>query len=149
MFDVRAVIEFGKHAQQSDASDWPPAHKLDQAVRGIGLRRDEHRAASEFAVAERKKEAAALIPFLVIVATQTKSAAPQLNDAHKHTEQIAKIAERFEIAIGQSTHVRCEAQAKKVERIDFAFRMRQPNQIDGALSVLQLELRAKRSRRPS
>src|SRR5271154_3664444 len=133
MFDVRAVIKLREHSQQSDAPNRPPAHKLDQAVRRIGLRRDEHGAAGEFAVAERKKKASAFVPLVVVIATQTKSAAPKLNDTHKHAEKIAEIAEGFEIAIGQSTHVRCEAQAQKVERIDFAFSMRQPNQIDGAL----------------
>src|SRR5580704_4042990 len=101
MLDVCTVIKLGEHAQQSNASDRPPADKFDQAVGGVGLRGNEHRAAGEFAVAERKKKTAAFIPFLVIVATQAKSAAPQLDYTNENSKQIAKITERFEIAIGQ------------------------------------------------
>src|SRR5580698_5318939 len=135
MLDVRAVVELGEHAQQSDAADRPPADKFDQAVGGISLRGNEHRAAGEFAVAEGKKKAAAFVPFLVIVAPKAKSAAPQLNDAYEDSKQITKITERFEIAIRQRTYIGSETQAKKVERIDFSRGVRQPNQIDWALSV--------------
>src|SRR5580658_8157225 len=124
MFDVRAVIELREHAQQSDAAYRPPADELDQAVRGIGLRRDQHRAAGEFAVAEGKKKAAALVPILIFIASQTKRAASQLNHADEDAEQIAKIAEGLEIAIGQRTDVSGETKAEKIERINVAFGVR-------------------------
>src|SRR5579863_4395613 len=85
MRDVRAVIELREHAQQPNSSDGPPAYKLDQAVRGIGLRSDEHRAAGEFAVVEGKKKAAALVPIFVVVATQPKRTSPQLHDTNENS----------------------------------------------------------------
>src|SRR5271155_3479299 len=135
MFDVRAVVELREHAQQSDAADRPPADELDQAVGRIGLGRDKHRAAGKFAVAEGKKKAAALVPIFVFIASQTKGAAAQLNDADEDTEQIAEITERLEVAIGQRTNISGETKAEKIERINFAFGVRQANQIDGAHSA--------------
>src|SRR5207344_1482934 len=61
-------------------------------------------------------------------------------------QQVAQIAERLEIAIGQSAHIRRKTQAKKVERIDVTLGMREPNQIDSTGSAfdqgLQRSVRA-------
>src|SRR5580658_10111566 len=136
MLDVRAVIKPGQHTQQAEAADGSPAHEFDEPVGGIGLRSDEHRTAREFAVAEGEKQAAAFVPVFVFIAAQTKCSPAQLNDADKHAEQVAEIAERLEIAIGERAHVRSEAEAEKIKRIHFACGVRETNQIDGPLAAL-------------
>ena len=79
-----------------------------------------------------EKQAAALVPIFVVVATQTKRATAQLHDADEDSQQVAEIAEGLEIAIRQGANVRRETQAQQIERIDVALGVREPNEIDGA-----------------
>src|SRR5258707_11753347 len=80
MANVSAVVEFGQHAEKTQAADGSPANEFDEAVGGIGVGRDEHRAAGEFAVVECEEQAAAGVPFLFVVGAQDQCAAVQLNN---------------------------------------------------------------------
>src|ERR1700693_2090494 len=120
MREVRAVIQLRQHAHQTEAPDGPPTDEFDQAVGGIGLWRDQHRAASVFAVVESEKEAAPLVPILVVVTAQRKGTPAQLNDARKNTEKIAELAQRFEEPIGQGANIGREADAAEIARIAFS-----------------------------
>src|SRR5690348_16386185 len=106
MRNVRAVIQPGKHAQQTEATDGAPANELDQAVGRIGVGSDEHGAAGKFAVIESKKEAARFVPVAVFVTAKAKRSPAKLGNADEYAKQISKITERLKVAIGERAHVR-------------------------------------------
>src|SRR5262249_8068131 len=99
MLRVRSVVKTGQSAQKAKTADWSPSNKFDVAVSRVSVRCDKHGAASIFAVAEGKKQSAAVIPFHVFIASQREGTAPKLDNAHKNTEQITERPERLEIAI--------------------------------------------------
>src|SRR5713226_5841527 len=68
MLDVRPVVESRKIAQQAEAADRAPSHKFNEPIGGIGIRRDEHRAARVLAVVERQEKRPSLVPFLIVIA---------------------------------------------------------------------------------
>ncbi len=95
MFNMRAVVKLGQHAQQAEAADGSPTYKFDEAIVGIGVGRDHHGAAGELAVVESQKQTAPRVPFFVIVTAQCERPPIQLRDANEDAEQIAEMAERL------------------------------------------------------
>src|SRR5260370_6723752 len=132
MFNMRTVVETRQVAKQAQPSDGAPAHKFNQPVGGMRLRRDQHWAAGVFAVAERQEKRAPLVPLRIVIASQRHGAAAQLHHAHEYTEQISQIAERLEHAVGQNSNVSRKTHTQKIEGVDFAGRVRQPQEIDSA-----------------
>src|SRR5262249_36402666 len=128
--DVRTVVEPREHTQQSQTADGAPADKFDEAVGGVGLGRDEHRATSVLAVVEGEKKTAPVVPDGFVVAAQRKSTALQLNHADKYAEQITQVAERLEHAIGNRADISREADTENVERINLPTGVRKANEID-------------------
>jgi hypothetical protein len=118
MLDVRAVVEFGQHTQKAEAADRSPTDEFDQGVGGVGIRRDQHGAAGVLAVVESEKEAAALVPILVVIAAKRESAAVQLRYANEDTEKIAERAERLEVTVGESCHVSGKSHTQQIECVD-------------------------------
>src|SRR5713101_1601740 len=140
MFDMRAVIKTRQCAEQAQPADRAPADKFNEPVGWISLRRDEHRAARVLAVVERQEKSAPLVPILVVIAAQGQRAPAQLHHAHKHTEQITKIAKRLEHAIGQSSDISRKANAQKIEGIDFAGGVCQAQKVDGSSAAIEERL---------
>src|SRR5271168_653415 len=62
MLDVRAGEKARKRPEKTEPPNGTPADIFDLAVGGIGLRRDHHFPAGEFAVAESEEKARAAIP---------------------------------------------------------------------------------------
>src|SRR5262249_13332749 len=114
------------------AANRSPADELDQAVGWIRMGRDQHSAAGVFAVVEGEEQAGLFVPVFVVVATQRKGAAAQLRYSKKNAEQVAEMTERLEITVGQGGDVGGEPDREKIQRIDFAVRVGEANQIDGA-----------------
>src|SRR5580704_52759 len=96
MLNVGPVVKLRQHSQQTQPANRSPTHELDVAIGGIGVGRDHHRAAGEFAVVERNKQAAPLIPIFVVVAAERKWAAIQLRYAYQDSKQISQVTERLE-----------------------------------------------------
>ena len=140
MFDMRTVIKTRQCAEQAQPADWAPADKFNEPVGRISLRRDEHRAARILAVVERQEKGAPLVPFLIVIAAQRQGSPAQLHHAHEDAEQIAEIAKRLEHAIGQSGDIRRKANAQKIEGINFAGGVRQPQEVDGASAAFEKRL---------
>jgi hypothetical protein len=90
MLDVRAVVKFWQHAQESEAANGAPADEFDEAVGRVGLRSDEHGAAGVLAVVEREEEAAALVPIFVVVAAKRERTAAELDYAQENAEKITE-----------------------------------------------------------
>src|SRR6267154_2436572 len=105
MTNMSAIVKFWQHAQQAETADRAPANEFDERVRGISIGGDEHGAAGVFAVVEGEKEAEAVVPILIVVATKGESAAAKLRNANKHAEKISERAERLEVAVGQDSHI--------------------------------------------
>src|SRR4029077_10041560 len=135
MLDVRAVVKFRQHAQESEAANGAPADEFDQAVGGVGMRSDEHGAAGVLAVVEREEEAAALVPIFVVVAAKSERTAAELDYAQENAEEIAERTERLEVAIRQRCYIGGESHAQQIEGEDFTFGVREAEEIDGALAI--------------
>src|SRR5271154_6014328 len=102
---MRAIVKTRKQEQHFAAADRSPADELDQAVGGVGIRRDEHGAAGVLAVVEAEEETRAGVPFGFFVAAQRKGAARQPRQKDKDSEQITEMAERFEVTIREGRNV--------------------------------------------
>ena len=135
MSDVGAVVEFRQHAEKPEAADWSPANEFDETVGGIGVGRNQHGAAGEFAVVEGEEKAAAGVPFLFVIAAQDECAALQLRDADENAEEIAEMTEWLEDSVGESTDVSGETYTKNVEGINFAAGVLEANQIHGTGAI--------------
>src|SRR5258706_109908 len=140
MFNMRTIVETRQVAKQAQPSDGAPAHKFNQPVGSIRLRRDQHCAACIFAVAERKEKRAPFVPLRIVIAPQRDRAAAQLHHAHEYTEQISQIAERLEHAVGQNSNVSRKTHTQKIEGVDFPRGVRQPQEIDSASTSFEQRL---------
>src|SRR5713101_187596 len=140
MLDMSAVIKSWQCAQQAQPSDRAPAHKFNQSVTGIRVRRNKHRAARVFAVVERQKQRTSLVPIRIVIAAQREGAAVQLHNTNENAEQISQMAKRFERTVCESSNVGGETNAQEIKRIDFAARVCQANQIHRALPAFAKRL---------
>src|SRR6266436_3914376 len=140
MLDMSAVIKSWKCAQQAQPSDRAPAHKFNQSVTGIRVRRNKHRAARVFAVVERQKQRTSLVPIRIVIAAQREGAAVQLHNTNENAEQISQMAKRFERTVCESSNVGGETNAQEIKRIDFAARVCQANQIHRTLTAFAQRL---------
>src|ERR1700730_13264094 len=137
MLDVRAVIQFWKHAHQAKSPNGSPPDEFDEPIGRVGVWSDQHRAASVLAVVEGEEQAAAFVPIFFVVAAQCEGPPPQLCHAYENAQQVAKVAERFEIAIRERAYVRGKADAEEIERISLATGVRQTDEINGAFAIFQ------------
>src|SRR5216684_7270027 len=140
MLDMRAVIKTRQIAEQAKPADRAPAHKFDKPVSRIGVRRDEHRPARVLAVVERQEKRASFVPLPIVIAAQRHGAAAQLHHAHEYAEQISQIPERLEHAVGQSSHISGKTNTQKIEGVNFASGMREPQKIDSAGAAFEQRL---------
>src|SRR5579885_79882 len=137
VFRVRTIIQLGQIAEQAEAADRTPANELDKSIRDVGVRSDQHFAAGVLGIVESKKEHAAFVPVLFVVASEREGAPAQRHNARKNAQQIAKRAERLQAAIGERRDIGCEAQAEKVEGNDLAFRVLKAQQVHRPRPSLQ------------
>src|SRR6266849_5220981 len=129
VLQVCAVVQRGQIVEQAEAADRPPTNELNQAVGSIGMRRNHHLAACEFAVVEAEKEAAAAVEFRGVVQTHGKSAAAQAHQPDQHTEEIPKLTERRAAAMRESSNVGRKTDAEQVDGIEHAAGVREAEQV--------------------
>src|SRR5260370_22174693 len=140
MFNMRTIVETRQVAKQAQPSDGAPAHKFNQPVGGIRVRRDQHCAAGVLAVVERQEKIGPFVPLRIVIATQRHGAAAQLHHAHEYAEQISQIAERLKHAVGQSSNISGKTNTQKMEGVNCASGMRQPQKIDSAGAAFEQRL---------
>src|SRR5882762_6917566 len=109
MVDVRAIIQSGQIANQSDAPNRSPADKLDQSVVYLSPWSDHHGAAGEFAVAESKEQTRPTINFLFAIYLQWKRPPSETCQANKDGRLVANLSPTAETASTQCSHIRREA----------------------------------------
>src|ERR1700739_1827876 len=98
------------------------------------MRRNQHGAAGVLAVIKSQKQAASLVPLQVVIATHLESAPIQLQHLNHNAQQISKVSEWFEDAVGDRADIRGESQAKEVERINRPGGVSQAQQIHASLA---------------
>src|SRR6266852_1307430 len=76
--------------------------------------------------------------------SQRRRPPAQLRHAHENAEQISEIAKRFEHAIGQRGNIGGKTDAHKIEGVDFAGGVRQPQKVDGASAAIEQRLHRSR-----
>src|ERR1700683_3848048 len=129
VIDVGAVEESVKVPDQAETADGAPAHVFDEAIIGDGVGRDEHFAAGVFAVGEGEEEAGASVEIGIEVGAQRESAAIKACEANGNGGDVARRAEKFEVAIGNHGDVRSEAEGKKIDVVNFAGGVGEANHI--------------------
>jgi len=60
-----------------------------------------------------------------------------LNDADENSEKVAELAKRFKYTVGERADVGSETEAENIERVDFAGRVSEADEIDGAFAIFQ------------
>src|SRR5690348_15568132 len=111
---MRSVEKSRKIAQQGDAADGAPANIFNQTVECVGVRRNEHIAARVFCVAEGEEKARARVKFRLLINAHRKRAPAQTSETREHAERVAKIAEGFEVAIGDFCGVGSERSEERL-----------------------------------
>src|SRR5487761_66170 len=134
---MRAIEKRVKIAEQSYASDWPPANIFNQTITRIGLRGDHHFAARKLAVAERKKQAAAPVEFRGAIGSQRKCAPVKPCQTRQHAQNVAELAPAFEAPICDVCHIRRESERQQIYVMQFAPSVFQPNHVARAALAVQ------------
>src|ERR1700730_15378477 len=78
MLHVPAIVNGRQHTQRRESPDRSPMHILDQAIAGVGARRDPHSPAGIGAVIKSEREAGAPVPLAIVIAANCKRERPQL-----------------------------------------------------------------------
>src|SRR5450631_86139 len=134
--DMRSGKKPWKRPEQSGAADGTPADVFNEAVGGIGIRRDHHFAARESAVAESQKQIAATIPVAGIFEPVRKRVMLEADDVAKDRKNISEFAPAFESPVRGFTHFGRKSKAQQIHKINFAGAVPQPDHIAGATAAL-------------
>jgi predicted amidohydrolase len=118
MVHVRAIVEHVQVSQQPEATDGPPKHILDQAVGGVRIGRNHHRAAGKLAVVESQEEARATLDLPIVIEAVGEGAPVKWHQAREDSKEISHMTPTLELAIGKRGGVRGKAHAEEIDKVN-------------------------------
>src|SRR5262244_2866434 len=118
VLNMRAVVQGWQIADEAKASDWAPAHVLDQTVVYFGLGRDHHGATGELAVVEGKEKTSAVIDGAVAFHAQRERTPLELRQASEDGQNIAQLPIAIKAPSSHGCDICSEADAQKIDVVD-------------------------------
>ena len=160
MLDVRAVVEPGQIADQTQPADRSPANVFDQTVVDLGLGGDHHGATGKFAVVEGEEQAGTAIEILFVVDPQRERTAVETGQRKENRSDVSELSPGAETASAQSGHIGGKAHAQQIDVVNHAAAMAQAQDVartaaarqegfDGVLDAASLKSRRKELPVPS
>src|ERR1051325_5826210 len=129
MIDVCSVVKRRQIADQPNAPDWPPAHKLDQPIIHFRTRGDHHGATCKFTVAESQEQTWPPINFLFLINPQGKRPAPKAGQTNENRCLISEFSPPAETSSPKRSHIGRETDAQQVDVVNRAFFVTKPQNI--------------------
>jgi hypothetical protein len=129
MARVRAIVKSRQIADQAHASNGTPAHIFDQPIIGARIGRDHHSAASELAVVESQKQAAARVKIALLVDPHGKWTALQPRQTKENRKEVSAVAPSQKSPMPKRRHVGGKADAQKIDVVKLAILVPKPHNV--------------------
>src|SRR5579871_1167169 len=124
---VRTRKQRGQISHQPETPDRSPVNVFNCAAVDGGLRSNHHFTASVLAIAKGDEQTAAVICFAI--GTKWERATMQPCERNEHSHEVTGLAQKFNVAIGQSCDVGGETHVECIDVINGTAGMIQPNDV--------------------